>query len=107
MLRNLPVQHVAEAAIAGAQLLPHLPNAVELLQHADAIQALAAAFLEEHSASDIDTIAGLLSPCLVCRWLHAKYLPLTLEAVNRASEAAPKADPRVQLSSICREVCWQ
>lgn len=61
MLRNLPLQHVAEAAIAGAQLLPHLPNTVDLLQHADAIQALVAAFLEEHSASDIDTIAGLQS----------------------------------------------
>ena len=59
MLRNLPVQHCAEAAIAGAQLLPHLPNAVELLHHNDAIQALVGAFLEEHSASDIDTIAGL------------------------------------------------
>ncbi len=71
MLRNLPVQHVAEAAIAGAQLLPHLPNAVELLQSTDAIQALVAAFLEEHSASDIDTIAGLLAQKFLADLLEA------------------------------------
>ena len=59
MLRNLPIQHGAEAAIAGAQLLPHLPNAVELLQQSDAIHSLVEGFLEEHSSSDIDTIAGL------------------------------------------------
>lgn len=62
MLRNLPAQHLAEAAIAGAQLLPHLPNAVELLQQPEAVQALVAACLQEHAASDIDTIAGFCLP---------------------------------------------
>ena len=58
MLRNLPARHTTEAAIAAAQLLPHLPSAAEMLSHREAIQALVDAVLEEHLADDIDTIAG-------------------------------------------------
>lgn len=58
MLRNLPVKHTTEAAIAAAQLLPSLSSAVELLTQPGALEALVAAFLEEHIATDIDTIAG-------------------------------------------------
>ena len=58
MLGNLPLKNVTESAIAAAQLLPHQPSAVEILSHPDAVAALVAAFLEEHSATDIDTIAG-------------------------------------------------
>lgn len=58
MLRNLPAKHTTESAIAAAQLLPHLPAAHELLTHPDAVPALVAAFLQEHSEACIDTLAG-------------------------------------------------
>ena len=58
MLRNLPPRHVTEVAIAAAQLLPELPGVVSLLEGSDSLPSLVAAFLEEHSAADIDTMAG-------------------------------------------------
>lgn len=60
MLRNLPARYMTEVAIAAAQLLPELPTTATLLEQADAVPCLVAAFLEEHAAADIDTMAGQL-----------------------------------------------
>ena len=65
LLQNLPPRHVTEAAIAAAQLLPHdNAAAAQMLQRADAIPALVAAFLEEHAHADLDPVAGKLLPPL-------------------------------------------
>jgi len=70
VLRNLPVRHVTEVAIAAAQLLPDLPSAATLLEQGDSVPSLVAAFLEEHAA-DIDTMAGLEATTGVTNLLRA------------------------------------
>lgn len=71
VLRNLPVRHVTEVAIAAAQLLPDLPSAATLLEQGDSVPSLVAAFLEEHAA-DIDTMAGM-SPAFSKTWCYQTH----------------------------------
>lgn len=58
MLRNLPARHSAEAAIAASHLLPSLPAAQQVLLRPAAVPTLIAAFLEEHSQPEVDSLVG-------------------------------------------------
>lgn len=66
VLENLPCEAVAEAAVAAALLLEHLPQAVSILLRPGALNSLVDAALEEVASPGSDATLGVTLPC--CLW---------------------------------------
>ena len=64
-LENLPSEAVAEAAIAAALVLEHVPQAIAILLRPGALSALVDAALDEAASAAPDDSCGKLSSCML------------------------------------------
>ena len=63
VLENMPCEAVAEAAVAAALLLEHVPQAVSVLLRPGAVNSLVDAALEEVATPGSDATLGETLPC--------------------------------------------
>lgn len=70
MLENLPCEAVAEAAVAAALLLEHVPQAVSVLLRPGALNSLVDAALDEAASPGSDATLGGSLACSLSHLLH-------------------------------------